>query len=135
MQWKLFRPDFRESSRRAFQLTYCSVEKTSSGVQDARISQIQLDEEVLRDTSPIRVRCEKVQGDFKASVPTYSLKHREEAISDICGEIQPEPVGLGRFMECSPTKVGVTSSGKVQKASAHCFCCIAIEVAPYDIYV
>ena len=54
-----------------------------------------------------RGRCEKVQGKFKVGASTYSLQHQDEAIRDARGEIQAEPVRLGRFMETSPTGVGV----------------------------
>ena len=52
-------------------------------------------------------RCEKVQGKFKVGALTYSLQRQDEAIRDGHGEIQPDPVRLGRFMETSPTGVGV----------------------------
>ena len=51
--------------------------------------------------------CEKVQGKFKVGALTYSLQRQDEAIRDGHGEIQPDPVRLGRFMETSPTGVGV----------------------------
>ena len=54
-----------------------------------------------------RGRCEKVQGKFKVGASTYSLQRQDEAIRDGHGEIQPDPVRLGRFMETSPTAVGV----------------------------
>ena len=38
---------------------------------------------------------------------TYHLHHQGDSIKDVCGEIQPEQVRLGRFVETSPTGVGV----------------------------
>ena len=43
---------FRESSMQSFQLTYCSVERASSGEQDARISQIRSDQDMSGKVLP-----------------------------------------------------------------------------------
>jgi hypothetical protein len=82
---------FRESSRPLFQLTTCSVEGRHQGCnmrESARSSQIRK----VHGNFSHRGRCEKVHGKFKASVSTYGLHHREEAIRDAYGEIQPEQV-------------------------------------------